>query len=157
MTAFLAYASLSVMRRLVSVPGLRYAHMLPGSLDPFISLPIGLLYKYWVGDGTIPIFNLLCNHAKGVSLRSHELSVSSFLRWPRPLLCDLREFPSVYSLTGGEVQPTQQTSLDILLWMKIKYLSLPKVSLSYDPFIISLDAAIAASGSKDDPSVSLAP
>ena len=28
---------------------------------------------------------------------------------------------------------------------------------SYDPFIISLDAAIAASGSKDDPSVSLAP
>ena len=26
---------------------------------------------------------------------------------------------------------------------------------SYDPFIISLDAAIAASGSKDDPSVSL--
>ena len=29
--------------------------------------------------------------------------------------------------------------------------------LSYDPFIISLNAAIAASGSKDDPSVSLAP
>ena len=26
---------------------------------------------------------------------------------------------------------------------------------SYDPFIISLDAAIAASGSKDDPSISL--
>ena len=29
--------------------------------------------------------------------------------------------------------------------------------LSYDPFIISLNATIAASGSKDDPSISLAP
>ena len=25
------------------------------------------LYIYWVGDGTIPIFNLLCNHPKGVT------------------------------------------------------------------------------------------
>ena len=25
------------------------------------------LYIYWVGDGTIPIFNLLCNHPKVVT------------------------------------------------------------------------------------------
>ena len=25
------------------------------------------LYKYWVGDGTIPIFNLICNHPKVVT------------------------------------------------------------------------------------------
>ena len=30
-------------------------------------LYLSYLYIYWVGDGTIPIFNLLCNHPKVVT------------------------------------------------------------------------------------------
>ena len=79
--------------RLVSSPGLRYAHIDDLSLTragssyaqsstrlltltrldvvlvshsygfyACLYLYLPYLYIYWVGDGTIPIFNLLCNH-----------------------------------------------------------------------------------------------
>ena len=68
------------------------------------------LYIYWVGDGTIPIFNLLCNHPKGVTCeipRTLLVLSSSLAKAIR--FVNLREFPSVPSLTGSEVQPTQCT------------------------------------------------
>ena len=42
--------------------------------------------------------------------RSHKLSSSSLVRWPRLLLCDLREFPSVHRL------PVVKSSLRSVLW-----------------------------------------
>ena len=67
-------------------PGSRYTHMLPGWLVSGLSLRfvcISVLYSYgsyaclylyptdlyiyWVGDGTLPIFNLLCNHPSVVT------------------------------------------------------------------------------------------
>ena len=37
------------------------------SLYAHLYLYLSDLYKYWVGDGTIPIFNLLCNHPSVVT------------------------------------------------------------------------------------------
>ena len=68
------------------------------------------MYIYWVGDGTIPIFNLLCNHPKGVTCeipRTLLVLSSSLAKTIR--FATLREFPSVPPLTGSEVQPTQCT------------------------------------------------
>ena len=67
-------------------PGSHYAHMLPErfvsrlsfrfariSILYFYGSPVCLylyctdLYIYWVGDGTIPIFNLLFNHPSVVT------------------------------------------------------------------------------------------
>ena len=108
-------------------PGSRYAHMLPErfaslTLFRFVSilvlyfygsyacvyLYLSDVYIYWVGDGTIPIFNLLCNHPKGVTceipctLLVLSSSLAKAIRF-----ATLREFPSVPSLTGSEVQPTR--------------------------------------------------
>ena len=70
------------------------------------------LYIYWVGDGTIPIFNLLCNHPKGVTCEiPHTLLVLSSSLAKAIRFANLKEFPSVPSLTGSEVQPTQCTSV----------------------------------------------
>ena len=74
-----------VFRTILS-PVLITPSLLPGSL-PLVSLTrlddilvsylygfyaclylyLPYLYIYWVGDGTIPIFNLLCNHPKVVT------------------------------------------------------------------------------------------
>ena len=72
--------------RLFPVPDFVTPSLLPGSLSltsltrlDDISVPylygfyaclylyLSDLYKYWVGDGTIPIFNLLCNHPSVVT------------------------------------------------------------------------------------------
>ena len=117
--------------RLLPVPGLRYAQ---SSTRRFTSCSLTRLdvilvfylyglcaslylyfpdsYIYWVGDGTIPIFNLLCNHPKGVTCeipRTLLVLSSSLAKAIR--FATLREFPSVLSLTGSEVQPTQCTSV----------------------------------------------
>ena len=84
---FLAYDSYSspVMSTRFP-PGSHYAHMLPGRfvsrLSPqFVCISVLYsygsyaclylyrtdLYIYWVGDGTIPTFNLLCNHPSVVT------------------------------------------------------------------------------------------
>ena len=62
--------------------------------------------------GLLPIFNLLCNHPKGVTCEiprtllvlSSSLAKATALRF-------LGVISSVYSLTGSEVQPTQCTSV----------------------------------------------
>ena len=70
------------------------------------------MYIYWVGDGTIPIFNLLCNHPSVVTCeipRTLLVLSSSLAKTIR--FATLREFPSVPPLTGSEVQLTQCTSV----------------------------------------------
>ena len=60
--------------------------------------------------GLLPIFNLLCNHPKGVTCeipRTLLVLSSSLAKAIR--FTTLREFPSVLSLTGSEVQPMQCT------------------------------------------------
>ena len=86
---FLAYASYSspvVSIRLLSVPSSSYAQsstrrFISYSLTRLDDIPVLYfygstplctcispdLYIYWVGDGTIPIFNLLCNHPSVVT------------------------------------------------------------------------------------------
>ena len=125
---FLAYASSSYSSPVTLTrlsPGLRYAQ---SSTCRFVShtltrldnisvlysfsfyarlyLYLPDLYKYWVGDGTIPIFNLLCNHPKGATCEIPRtlLVLSSSLAKAIRFAC-LREFPSVYLLTGSKVQP----------------------------------------------------
>ena len=57
-----AVLSLSSLTRLDDISVL-YFYGLYASLYLYLSD----LYKYWVGDGTIPIFNLLCNHPSVVT------------------------------------------------------------------------------------------
>ena len=84
---FLAYASYSSPDMSTHLsPGSRYAHMLPGRFVSRLPLRFACisvlysygsyarlylyctnLYIYWVGDGTLPIFNLLCNHPSVVT------------------------------------------------------------------------------------------
>ena len=69
-------------------------------------------YIYGLEMGLLPIFNLLCNHPKGVTCEiprtllvlSSSLAKATALRF-------LGVISSVPSLTGSEVQPTQCTSV----------------------------------------------
>ena len=78
----------------------------------FVLVPCILLYIR-VGDvGLFPIFNLLCNHPKGVTCEiPRTLLVLSSSLVKATALRFLGVISSVYSLTGSEVQPTQCTSV----------------------------------------------
>ena len=69
-------------------------------------------YIYGLEMGLLPIFNLLCNHPKGVTceIPCTLLVLSSSLA-KATALCFLGVISSVYSLTGSEVQPMQCTSV----------------------------------------------
>ena len=70
------------------------------------------VYIYGLEMGLLPIFNLLCNHPKGVTCeipRTLLVLSSSLAKAIR--FATLREFPSVPSLTGSKVQPTRCTSV----------------------------------------------
>ena len=70
-----------------------------------------IIYMVWDGD-LFPIFNLLCNHPKGVTCEIPcTLLVLSSLLAKATALRVLGVISSVYSLTGSEVQPTQCTSV----------------------------------------------
>ena len=70
------------------------------------------VYIYGLEMGLLPIFNLLCNHPKGVTCKiPRTLLVLSSSLAKAIRFATLREFPSVLLLTGSEVQPTQCTSV----------------------------------------------
>ena len=78
----------------------------------FVLVSRVLLYIRVEDVGLFPIFNLLCNHPKGVTCEIPQtLLVLSSLLAKATALRFLGVISSVYSLTGSEVQPTQCTSV----------------------------------------------
>ena len=125
------YPYACIFARRLSSPVLVTPSSLPGS-SPFYHLPDWTLFLSLTFTAFAPVCTCISHTCIYTGLemgrspssiyfattlvlwpvRSHVLSLDRSVRWPRLFaLRDLREFPSVYLLTGSEVQPTQCTSV----------------------------------------------